>query len=348
MNYGPSHSGWLTVRLGEDHAFQVFYAIGKQMIRTSARCALFLLALLPSLAAAQPVTLKFAYIASDRSQLYANMIKSFVDGVNADAANLVRIDVSFSGILGRDPAKQLQLVLDGTADLAFILPGHTPERFPDNAVIELPGLYNSLREATLVYSSLVAANALRGYDKLYVVGAFAGDPETIHTRLRTTSLEALKGMKIAANNSAQAAALTGLGMVPVLSAINRISGEMGSGKLDGALAPLGVMIEYGISRVASNHYLLPIAPESLLVAMNREKFDSLSAPAQNILRKFSDGSLTERYINTFTAADVAALDSLKSDPNRTITVPSQAELQQARDVFKSERKELGRNRTASC
>jgi TRAP-type C4-dicarboxylate transport system substrate-binding protein len=308
------------------------------MITHSVRAASFLLALLPAMAAAEPITLKFAYITSDRSQLYANTIKSFVDAVNADAANLVQIDVGFSGILGRDPTKQLELVLDGTADMAFIIPGYAPERFPDNAVIELPGLYNNLRESTLVYSSLVAANALRGYDDLYVVGAFAGDPETIHTRLPATSLAALKGMKIGVNNPEQAAALAGLGMVPVRLTINRFPGEMSSGRIDGSLVTLGAMLEYGISRVASNHYLLGTAPKSLLLAMNRKKFDSLPAEVQNTLRKFSDGWLTTRYVEAIAAANIAGLETLKRDPNRTVTMPSQPDLQQARDVFTSERK----------
>ena len=156
-----------------------------------------------------------AYFSSDRTTTYLAAIKPFVDAVNAEAAALVQIDVSVSGTLGKNPTQQLQLVLDGIADLAFVVPGHTPERFPDNEVIELPGLFKNLREATLVYTGLIAANALRGYDDLFVVGAFTAEPETIYTRLPVASLGALAGMRIRSNNPVQGAALAGLGMVPV-------------------------------------------------------------------------------------------------------------------------------------
>ena len=142
--------------------------------------------------------LKMAYFSSDRSTTYLAAIKPFVDAVNAEAAGLVQIDVGFSGTLGRDPAQQLQLVLEGTADLAFVVPGYTPARFPDNTIIELPGLFGGIREATLVYTGLIAAGELRGYDDLFVIGAFATEPETIYTRPPASSLAALEGMRIRA------------------------------------------------------------------------------------------------------------------------------------------------------
>jgi len=60
------------------------------------------------------------------------------------------------GVLGRDISQQPDLVLDGKADIAFVVPGYTPARFPDNAVVELPGLFHDTREATLVYIRLIA------------------------------------------------------------------------------------------------------------------------------------------------------------------------------------------------
>src|SRR6202167_708734 len=192
----------------------IIVQIGKSMLKMFARCALLWLVLLPAASAAEPIKLKMAYFSSDRTTTYLAAIKPFVDAVNAEATGFVQIDVSLSGTLGKNPTQQLQLVLDGTADLAFVVPGYTPERFPDNEVVELPGLFKNIREATMVYTGLIAANALRGYDDLFVVGAFATEPETIHTRLPAASLQELAGVRIRSNNPMQGAALAGLGMVP--------------------------------------------------------------------------------------------------------------------------------------
>ena len=306
------------------------------MFKTVARCVLLWLVLLPAAAAGEPIKLKMAYFSSDRTTTYFAAIKPFVDSVNAEAVGLVQIDVSLSGVLGKDPTRQLQLVLDGTADLAFIVPGYTPEHFPDNEVIELPGLFRNMREAALVYTGLIAANALRGYDDLFVVGAFAAEPETIHTRPPAASLDGLAGMRIRVNNPIQGAALAGLGMVPVEMPINQTSGAISSGKLDGAMVGPAPLIEFGISRVVSNHYLLAVSAAPLLVVMNRKKFEALPEQAKQTIRKFSGEWAAERYIEVYHAENEASLESLKLDPHRNVVVPSPADLARANTVFRAE------------
>lgn len=176
------------------------------MLKTLARTALFSLALLPNVAIAEPVRLTPAFFSSDRTTTYLATIKPFVTAVNEEAAGVLRIDVAFSGALGKNPAEQLQRVLEGKADLAFVIPGYTPEHFPDNAVVERPGLFADIREASHFYARLIAANALRGYEELFAVGAFTSEPESIHTRPPVASLDGLRGIRIRANNPVQGGA----------------------------------------------------------------------------------------------------------------------------------------------
>jgi TRAP-type C4-dicarboxylate transport system substrate-binding protein len=310
--------------------------VGKSMFKTLASFAPLLFGLLSAASAAEPIKLKMAYFSSDRTTTYLAAIGPFVDAVNGEVGGLVQVDVSLSGALGKNPTQQLQLVLDGTADLAFVVPGYTPARFPDNEVIELPGLFKNIREATLVYTGLIAANALRGYDDLFVIGAFASEPETIHIRLPAASLQELRGVRIRANNPMQATALAGLGMVPVEMPINQASGAISSGKIDAAMVGPAPLIEFGIARVLSNHYLLSVSAVPLLVVMNRQKFEGLPEKAKQIIRKFSGGWTAERYIETYRAENDAALESLKHDPNRKVIAPLPNDLARAQAVFRAE------------
>jgi TRAP-type C4-dicarboxylate transport system substrate-binding protein len=309
---------------------------GRSMFMMLARCALLCLALIPAISAAEPIKLKLAFFSSDRTTTFAAAVKPFVDAVNAEAAGLAQIDVGLSGTLGENPVQQLQLVLDGAADLAFVIAGYTPNRFADNEVIELPSVFNNIREATLVYTALIADNALRGYDDLVVVGAFATEPGTIHTRSPVATLQDLKGLRIRANNPIQGAALTGLGMVPVEMPINQTSSGISSGRLDGAVVVPGPLIEFGISRVVPNHYLLGVSSAPLLVVMNRRMFEGLPQAVQRIIRKFSGRWAAERYIKISQAENDATVESLKRDPGRKVVVPSPSDLDHARAVFRSE------------
>ena len=135
--------------------------------------------LLPSFSAsAAPAELKLAFFGPEKSDTFRYGIKPFVDAVNAEGKGLIRIKVYPDGALGKAVAEQPNLVEDGVADIAWVVPGQTPYRFPDNQALEMPGLFQDVREGTLIYTRLIAAKALRGYENFFVIGAYTGAPQS--------------------------------------------------------------------------------------------------------------------------------------------------------------------------
>jgi TRAP-type C4-dicarboxylate transport system substrate-binding protein len=304
------------------------------MITVFVRWALMVCVLLPTAAVAEPVRLKLAFFTSDRISLFVDVIKPFVDAVNNEAPDELYIQVHSSGVLGKAPAQQAQLVLDGVADIALVIPGAT-DRFPDNAVVEMPGLFHGLREATLTFSALVAAGALRGYEDFTVLGAFATEPETIHARAAISSLDDLRGMKIRISSQAESAALAQLGMQPVLMPVTAVSDAISSGSIEGAAIAPGPLREFGVRRFVTHHYLLrtSVAPLSLL--MNRKKFESLPVRSQGIIRKYSGSWLAARFVDGYEKFNAEEIEQLRVDPRRQVIIPSQLEFYRAQLVFKS-------------
>jgi TRAP-type C4-dicarboxylate transport system substrate-binding protein len=305
------------------------------MLKSLAPAALIASALLAVPAAAEPIKLKLSFYTSDRASTYHACVKPFVEAVNAEGKGLIEIETYFSGTLGKSQTQQPQLVLDGVADIAFVIPGMSPDRFADNDIIELPGLFRDLREATLTYTRLIAANALRGYEDFHVIGAYGSELESIHARAPITSLGSLKDRKIRVNNATAGAALSKLGMLPVLMPINMIPEAISSGKLDGAAVPLSMLFEFGIARVASYHYFLPTSPAPLAVLMNRRTFDGLPAQAQSIIRKYSGEWTATRFIESREATELKVMEQLKSDSRRHFILPTQADLDTADAAFKA-------------
>jgi TRAP-type C4-dicarboxylate transport system substrate-binding protein len=211
------------------------------MLKALAWCALFSFSLLPCAAVGEPIKFKLSYYTSDTEVFYRCAVKPFVDSVNAAANGLIEIEVYATGSLGKSYAGQAQLVLDGVADLAFVNPALTPEQFPDDAVVELPGLFRDVREASIVYTRLVASGALRGYQDFIVVGALAGWPQNINTRAPIPSLKDLQGKKIRTSNGTEAAALNALGMSAAIIPINQTAEAISRGTVDGATGPAVVM-----------------------------------------------------------------------------------------------------------
>ena len=304
------------------------------MIAALTRCTLLALAMFSPTAICAPIKLKLAFNTSDRSDLYLGSVKSFVDAVNEEADGLIEIDVYFSGVLAGIPP-QPQLLLNGVADLAVIPSGQWQVRFPDDSVLELPGLFHDAREATLVYSRLVRAHALRGYEDFFAIGAFSSGPGSIHSRKRLTSLSDLKGMKIGARSATEAAVLERLGAVSDELALPQAVEAISAGRIDGAAAPLAMFSYFGIGRITTYHYLIPISAAPLAVLMNRNKFDSLPERAQGIIRKHSGKPMAARFIAHWQDLEKSELERIKSNERRTVTVPSPIDGAAAQAMFRS-------------
>ncbi|MGA7973841.1 MAG: TRAP transporter substrate-binding protein DctP [Pseudolabrys sp.] len=304
--------------------------------RCSTRTGIIALALLSPLAAqAGPIELKLSFFASAQSGTYRYGVKPFVDAVNAEGKGLISIKVYPNGALGKAVAEQPGMVLDGAADIAWVVPGQTPYRFPDNQVIELPGVFRDGREGTLVYTRLIASNALRGYQDFFVIGAYTGGVQVIHGRKPLGSLAALKGQKIRANNQMEAEALSRLGAIPTVMPASRLADGLAQGAIDAIVMSSGGLFQFGTARLVPNHYLLGMGTAPLVVVMNRKKFDSLPAAAQALIRKYSGERAAAIWIESFVAVEQRSLEKIKSDAAQKVVEPSPADRVAAQQVYKS-------------
>jgi TRAP-type C4-dicarboxylate transport system substrate-binding protein len=282
---------------------------------------------------AEPIILKLSFYTSDRSTIYQCQVKPFVDAVNADGVGLVKIEVYFSGAISSSQAEQPNLVRGGQADLAAIVPGATPNDFPDTAVFGVPGLFETDKEASLVFSRLIAAGALKGYDPFFVVGAYVLGGESIHSRKPIASVADLKGQIIRVNNEIVADVLKQLGAAPVIMPINRAMDALSQGQIDGVVVVPAVLSEFGFSRLAQNHYLLPIGAAPLAMVMSQARFASLPPRAQDIIRAHSGRSYIEQVTACTDARNREVVAQLRAAPLRTVVEPSPADLAAARAAY---------------
>jgi TRAP-type transport system periplasmic protein len=298
-------------------------------------CILAVASLLPTVATADPIRLKLSFFTSDQSVAYQAAVKPFVDAINRDGNDLLHIDVYLSGALGKVQSELPQLVLEGKADIGFIVPGQNPERFRDTAAIEMPGLFRDAHEASLVYTRLIAGHALPGYDDFFVIGAYGTAPEIINSRKNLAALADLKGQKIRVNNLMEAAGLAKLGALPVVLAFNATSPAISGGQIDGATAPPAQLSDVGIGRLTTFHYLLPTSTAPLALVMNKKVFDELPENAKALIRRYSGEWAANQFSRVYKKFNEQGVDQLKADSRRSVVVPSAVDLKIASDDFKS-------------
>jgi TRAP-type transport system periplasmic protein len=295
------------------------------MIRMLAALCSLIVAAFSVAALAEPVTLKLSFFGPSAEVNYDRLIRPWVAAVNADPAGAVRIEAYPDGALGKALPAQPQMVLDGVVDIAFVNPSLVPGRFPDDQVLELPGLFRSLDEAVKVYQSLIAADVLRGYGDYVVIGSMMNPSYHLVGRKPMRSLNDLKGMKVRIVGPMIGQTVKELGMAPILMPPTEIVEALGRGTIDAATAVPAAVIDFGIDRVATNDYLVPLGYGPLALLMNRKKFESLPAPAQDVLRKYGIGYVNALYLKNLGAYNDEVTARFKADTKRTVTAPSAAE-----------------------
>jgi len=302
--------------------------------RTCAAASLLIATLLaPVGAVAEPAKLKLAFYSSDQSMIYRAAVKPFVDAVNADGRGVVEIAVFPAGALGKDLPQQHMLVIDGAADLAFLVPGMAPGQFVDNAAIELPGLFQNIREATLAYTRLASGGVLRGYEDLIVLGAYGTEPEAFHVRPKVTGLSDLAGLKIRTNNPMEGLFLQKIGAEPVPMGVNVTAEAISKGTVSGALIAAPMLYDMGIARVTTYHYFLKTSTAPLALVMSKRVFNELPPPARDVIKKYAGSWAAARFIEIFEALGSQALNQLDADPRRTILYPSTQDQERANKAF---------------
>jgi len=283
---------------------------------------------------AATVTLNFAFHPPAGSATFEGGLQPFAAAIARETAGAVTVALRPDGVLGGKLTTQIELVEQGTADAAFVIPGFTPQRFPDNFVFGIPGLFSDIAEASLVFCRAVSGGVLRGYEDFVVVGAFCTEPFSLHSAKRLTCLADLKGMRLRAANGADEIMLKQLGADARIVPGDKIYAAIADGTIDGTTLHAGPLYDLGISQVTRFDYFLRLGCAPLTVLMNKERFARLPALGQDAIRKFSGEWFAQSYATHVAAHNEKLLAMMRADPARTVTDPPEAEIEAAAAAFK--------------
>jgi TRAP-type transport system periplasmic protein len=283
-------------------------------------------ALVAPISLAQAPKFKFAVFTPDKEQTFVTVMKPFAEAVNKDAGGTCEIDLFPNGALGRSPLQQAQMVLDGVADIAWVIASYTPGRFQENEVLELPGLFRDLKESTTVFTRLVQSGQMKGYDDFFPIGTFGTAPYSIHSRFPINTIADIRGKKIRSSGAIEGASLKALGAVPVGMPVTEIPEAISRGTVDGTTSHPSPLFDFGIERVTNMHYFTRLGIVPLAILMNRKKFDAAPKLCQDAIRKYSGEWTATRFNEGIGSYNDALVAKLRADGKRRVVFPPQAEL----------------------
>ncbi|KAA2312967.1 hypothetical protein DL237_15985 [Pseudooceanicola sediminis] len=281
-------------------------------IRTFAMSAALAVAALAAPVQAQE-SIKVGTFVPEQSTGVAQVIKPWLEAVQAEAGDTVRMQPFWGGTLGKDPYKQFELVQNGVADATWVLPGYTAGQFPEMGIFELPFLFRTAQEASLVGWKLNEMGLLTGLDGVHMVGFFAAEPNAIFLSTPVDSLEGLANLKIRSAGSIQAKWLESLGAAPQTLSSAEFNEGLSRGTVDGAIQGWTGMKTFKSLPLVEQAIEAPAGAIPFLLLMNERKWESLSPELQEIVMKHGGAAFAEAGGNAYASAGAAIREEVEAE-----------------------------------
>jgi len=253
----------------------------------------------------------------------ARVIKPWMEAVAADT-DAVKMQGFWGGTLGKDPFKQFELVQNGVADVTWVLPGYTAGQFPEMGVFELPFLFRTADEASVVGWKMHEMGLLTGFDGVHVVGFFAAEPNAMFMKTKIGSLDDLANLKIRSVGGIHAQWLESLGAAPQTLSSAEMNEGLNRGTVDGAIQGWTGMKTFKSLPLVDQAYVVPAGAIPFLLLMNEAKWNSLSPEAQETIMKHGGLAMAEAGGKAYTDIGASIRGEVEAEGRIEIVTPDAA------------------------
>jgi TRAP-type C4-dicarboxylate transport system substrate-binding protein len=255
------------------------------MNKTASMLAALVMAM--PVAAQQPITLKFNSPAPPRSFLHDGAFTPWANAVSRDSDATLKVEMFFGGTLGNF-AVTYDRVVDGVADIGFILTALAGGKFKQQDVASLPFESKSSLAASHALWRLYETGITAGeFDAVRPLGIWTFPNSALNSKTPVKSLDDLKGRKIATSNAIGGRTISALGGAPVTLRPDEVYQAISRGIADMALMPLTGVATFKVYEVARQHLDVAMGSDSAMVFISRKRFESLPPHARAAIDRHS-------------------------------------------------------------
>lgn len=255
-------------------------------------------------------------------------LKPFANEVERLTEGRVKFTIYARGALA-PPTQNYELVRTGAADIAWVMPGYTPGRFPMSQIGALPFAWTQAVQGSLamipllergLFAKETADTKLLGIYTLGVYYLFTNNK-------KVTSLADMKGLKIRTTGDYQIKAVRRLGMTPVAMDLGETVSAVQTGVVDGLIMGYGIVGTFGLAPFVKYAYELPFFTSTAMWVVNKDVWGKISPKDQRIIEVYAtQASLRWAYNEDL---DEAIRREQFRGRGIEITKPSEADLNSA-------------------
>ena len=248
--------------------------------------ALALTAALPAAFAAD-ITLRFQQFLPAQANVPHLAIEPWAQKVEKESGGRIKIQLFPSMQLGGKPPELFDQAKDGVVDLAWIVMGFTPGRFPKTEAFELPFTVGEAEPGSRAFYEFVHKYAMDEFKDVKLITAHVHGPGLFHSKDPINKLEDLKGMKVRGGSRTVNLMLEQLGATPVGMPVTSIGESLSKGVINATTIPFEVVPSLRLHQIVKNHTTFSgekgLYTLSFAVVMNKASYEKLPPDLKKVI-----------------------------------------------------------------
>jgi len=285
--------------------------------------------------AADAIVLKLNSPAPPSSFLHPGAFTPWANAVTQASNGTLKVETYFGGTLGNFGVTY-DRVVDGVADIGFILTSFAAGKFKQEDVAALPfEARSALAASTGLWELYEKGITAEEFDAVRPLAIWTFPNSALHSKTPIKTLADMKGKKVTTSNVIAGKMVVALGAAQITFRPDETYQALSRGLADMALMPFTGMATFKINEVTKYHLDAALGSDSAMLFINRKRYDSLPPEAKAAIDKNSYLALSQK-LGRLTDQEWAEKRGLVKDSVSTLPPQEEARWKKAVDPVAAE------------
>jgi TRAP-type C4-dicarboxylate transport system substrate-binding protein len=276
------------------------------------------------------VTLKLHHPQSPIASAHTRLWLPWARKIASESEGRIKIEIYAAMQLGGTPPQLFDQVRDGVVDIAWTRPGYNPGRFPGIEVFDLPFIAAKLAVVNAKAVQEFYETSLREeFREVHPLCLWAHDGGVLHMSRPVATLADMRGRKLGVPTRLAGEALKALGAETIAVPIMQTPAALTQKRIDGCLLPWEAVSALKVHERVKFHSEIAgtptLATTTFLLAMNKEKYQSLPADLKDVIDRNSgqDAAVTAAAVWD---SQAAAVEGMAKNRGNTVAALGEEEV----------------------
>jgi TRAP-type C4-dicarboxylate transport system substrate-binding protein len=263
-------------------------------------------AALPAAARAQTIELKLSHFIPPNHTFHKWAV-AWGEQLAKESNGRLKLTIYPNGQLVGPPNRQFDAARNGITDMAFVLHGVTPGRYPMTELVNLAFAWPKAGSGSAITSKrlteLAPTYLAKEHEGLRILWMAAAMPIVVESKIPLAKLDDFKGVKIRYAGAQNRSLYEAMGAVPLLISPPESQDALSKGIIEAASFPYEGALSLDLGAVAKHSTEPGMATAPFALVMNPAKYNSLPDDLKALIDKTSGPAAAEQYGKMWEAAE---------------------------------------------